>query len=278
MSIDRQLNSTTTSALPSDGSRREQIVQLLQTRGADQIAHLNGTLLAHLERTELLLRRWGCSETVSLAGLSHAVYGTDGFPTALLTVEERTVLREVAGPDVEALVYLYASCDRAFVYPRLSSGRMDFRDRFTGLTFLPARGELRDLVDLTLANESDVGLVGTSSDEVPEWLLTMFSLFQHLASASVRDGFNRLTSASADCRGKLIASPPPSSMPAISHSTKAPTGSRLTGSSFCPPKANQWCRFVMGQRAGVSGNICAPWRWERCQSIGGRATTRHAQS
>jgi hypothetical protein len=196
VSIDRQLNTTTASALPSDGCRRQQVVQLLQTRGADQIAHLNGTLFEHLERTELLLRSWACSETVSLAGLSHAVYGTDGFPTALLTLEERTVLREVAGPDVEALVYLYASCDRAFVYPRLSSGPMDFRDRFTGLTFLPAGGELRDLVDLTLANESDVGLVGTGSDEAPEWLHTMFSLFQHLASASVRDGFDRLTSAS----------------------------------------------------------------------------------
>ena len=31
-------------------------------RGAGDIAHLNGGLLEHLERTEVLLRRWGCSE------------------------------------------------------------------------------------------------------------------------------------------------------------------------------------------------------------------------
>jgi hypothetical protein len=133
---------------------------------------------------------------VSMAGLCHATYGTDGFPTALLSLEQRDVLSGVTGPDVEALVYLYASCDRGFAYPRLSDGRMEFRDRFTGRTFLPAEGELRDFVDLTLANESDVGLVGTSTGEPPEWLLTMFGHFQHLASVSVRNGFDRLISAS----------------------------------------------------------------------------------
>ena len=84
---------------------------------------------------------------------------------------------------MEALVYLYASCDRCFVYPRLSDGGwMNFRDRFTGRTYLPAESELRDFIDLTLANESDVGLVGPNADEPPEWLLAMFSTFQHLAS------------------------------------------------------------------------------------------------
>jgi hypothetical protein len=143
----------------------------------------------------MLLRRWGCSETVSLAGLCHAVYGTDGFPEALLTVEERHVLSGMAGADVEALVYLYASCDRRFTYPRLSESRVDFRDRFTGRRFSPTAGQLRDFVDLTLANETDVGLVGSNHREPAEWLLTMFEQFQHLASASVREGFDRLLSA-----------------------------------------------------------------------------------
>lgn len=173
-----------------DVGRRERVVQFLHERGADHIDHLNGTLFDHLERTELLLRRWGCSEVVSIAGLSHAVYGTDGSPMALVALEDRAVFTEVAGFDVEALVYLYASCDRGFVYPRLSDDvRMDFRDRFSGRTFLPAKPDLRDFVDLTLANEFDVGVVGTKVAEPPEWLSTMFDHFQHLASQSVRDGF-----------------------------------------------------------------------------------------
>jgi hypothetical protein len=173
-----------------DASRRERVTGFLHERGADQIDHLNGTLFDHLERTELLLRRWGCSEVVSIAGLSHAVYGTDGFPTALVALEDRGVFTGVAGSDVEALVYLYACCDRRFVYPRLSDGvRMDFRDRFSGRTFLPAKPDLRDFVDLTLANEFDVGVVGPTAAEPPEWLWTMFNQFQHLASQPLRDGF-----------------------------------------------------------------------------------------
>jgi hypothetical protein len=173
-----------------DAGRRERVAQFLHERGADQIDHINGTLFDHLERTELLLRRWGCSEVVSVAGLSHAVYGTDGFATALVALEDRDVFTEVAGSDVEVLVYLYASCDRGFVYPRLcDSVRLDFRDRFSGRTFLPAKPDLRDFVDLTLANEFDVGVVGPKAAEPPEWLGGMFNHFQHLASQPVRDGF-----------------------------------------------------------------------------------------
>jgi hypothetical protein len=174
-----------------DVGRRARVAHFLHERGADQIDHLNGTLFDHLERTELLLRRWGCSEVVSIAGLSHATYGTDGFPTALVALEDRDVFTEVAGSDVEELVYLYASCDRGFVYPRLSDGvRMDFRDRFSGRTFLPAKPALRDFVDLTLANEFDVGVIGPRAAEPPEWLWAMFNHFQHLASQPVRDGFH----------------------------------------------------------------------------------------
>jgi hypothetical protein len=194
VSIDGKPDSRT-STWPANGDRREQIDRFLQAHGAGDIAHLNGGLLEHLERTEMLLRRWGCSETVSLAGLCHAVYGTDGFPEALLTIEERQLLSGVAGADVEALVYLYASCDRTFTYPRLSQGRGDFRNRFTGRRFSPTAGQLRDFVDLTLANETDVGFIGTSNQDPPEWLLTMFNQFHHLASASVGEGFDRLLSA-----------------------------------------------------------------------------------
>ena len=197
MSTDGQPDTRTASTRPCDGDQREQVVRFLQAHGAGEIAHLNGPLLEHLERTELLLGRWGCSETVSLAGLCHAVYGTDGFPTPLLAVEERNLLSRVAGADVEALVYLYGSCDRGFTYSRLRDSPVKFRDRFTRRVFSPTEGQLRDFVDLTLANESDVGLIGTSNEEPPEWLLTMFERFQHLASASVQDGFGRLYSTSS---------------------------------------------------------------------------------
>jgi hypothetical protein len=174
-------------------ARRGQVALFLDEHGADEIVHLHGSLLAHLERTESLLRGWGCSETVSIAGLCHAAYGTDGFPTALITLEDRAELARAAGTNAEALVYLYASSDRGFVYPRLHVGRrIEFRDRFTGRTFEPTETELRDFIDLTLANESDVGLSGLHGDEPPAWLLALFSNFRHLASEPVREGFQQL--------------------------------------------------------------------------------------
>ena len=181
------------SSVQDSKDRREEVTRFLYAHGAHEVDHLNGTLLDHLERTESLLRRWGCSEVVSVAGLCHATYGTDGFPTALLPVENRNQLAEVAGSDVEALVYLYASCDRGFVYPNLDhSAGVQFRDRFTGLTFVPAHSQLRDFVDLTLGNESDVGLVGHDAGEPPDWLVAMFEHFQHLASEPVRHAFDLL--------------------------------------------------------------------------------------
>jgi hypothetical protein len=178
-----------------NGKRRDQARQLLLNRRADSVAHLNGYLLDHLERTEGLLLSWGCSRDVSTAGLCHAVYGTDGFPTALLGLNERDVLAAVVGSEVEALVYLYASCDREFVYPRLSEGGpASFKDRFTGLVFAPTPRQLQNFVAITLANESDVGVIGSGSLKIPEWLLSLHSNIQHLATESVREGFQDLIS------------------------------------------------------------------------------------
>ena len=175
------------------GDRRTRAIRLLLDRRANTIEHLNGFLLDHLERTEGLLTSWGCSEEVSTAGLCHAFYGTDGFDTALLGLEHRDLLVTAVGKSVEELVYLYASCDRRFLYPQLGSdGTNCFRDRCTGDTFPLSGEQLRDFVDLTLANESDVGIVGRSSEGIPAWLTVMYRQFRHLASPSVSEGCQRL--------------------------------------------------------------------------------------
>jgi hypothetical protein len=89
--------------------RRGRAIRLLVDLGAATIEHLTGSLLEHLERTGDVLREWGCSEDLALAGLCHAVYGTDGFPVALLPVDRRNQVSEVIGPDSEAIVYFYAA-------------------------------------------------------------------------------------------------------------------------------------------------------------------------
>ncbi|WP_156934643.1 DUF6817 domain-containing protein [Pseudonocardia spinosispora] len=137
-------------------NRLRAVEELLLDRRADTVPHPGGTLLDHLRRVRLLLAEWGAGPTVQLAGLGHAFYGTDGFAVGLLDLPERPRLAAIAGEDAEALIYLYASCDRAATYPRLASGESLFTDRFTGLSSTPDPAALRAFMEITAANEMDV--------------------------------------------------------------------------------------------------------------------------
>ncbi len=176
-------------------SSRSRALQLLRDRHADAVEHLNGTLLDHLERTEQLLLAWHASDALATAGLCHAVYGTDGFEPSLLTLDERAVLVATVGADVEATVYLYASCDRCFLYPRIGAGERDaFRDRFTGQVLSPSMAQLRAFADLTLANEADVARRDGAANLSPQWFISLVRQFEPLASREVADACARLTS------------------------------------------------------------------------------------
>ncbi|WP_282702961.1 DUF6817 domain-containing protein [Streptomyces sp. CC219B] len=128
----------------------------LRKLGADRIAHPGGTLLAHLERVRIQLAAWQARPDLQLAGFCHAFYGTDGFPAPLLPVDRRSELAAVIGPDAEAIVHLYASCDRTATYPGLAGPAPVFHDRFTGRTHLPDLPPRRDFAELTAANELDL--------------------------------------------------------------------------------------------------------------------------
>ena len=102
---------------------RARALHFLLSRSADTTPHLNGTLLDHLVATEELLRSWGSPEELCLAGLCHATYGTDGFAPVLLSPRATaTPWPPWWAPTSRSIVYLYASCDRAVVYPQLAAG------------------------------------------------------------------------------------------------------------------------------------------------------------
>ncbi|MBY0442586.1 MAG: hypothetical protein K2Q25_10710 [Mycobacteriaceae bacterium] len=133
------------------------VQQWLLRHGADSITHPGGTLLAHLDRVATRLAEWNAPDDVRLAGLCHAAYGTDGFTTALIEPFARTELRGVIGVRAERLVYLYGSCERATVYPQLSSrAPVNFVDRFTGETAPATPTDTSAFVEITAANEIDV--------------------------------------------------------------------------------------------------------------------------
>ncbi|HZM81613.1 MAG TPA: hypothetical protein VFC19_38305 [Candidatus Limnocylindrales bacterium] len=137
----------------------EPVMKLLVKCGAESIEHPGGTLLSHLKRVSALLDGWAARPALLAAGLGHAFYGTDGFPTALIDVSDRARVREAMGEEAEAIVYRYAACDRKFTYPGLADADGPFRDRFTGETDIPTPQQRRDFVELTVANELDLLIV-----------------------------------------------------------------------------------------------------------------------
>src|SRR5262245_26554157 len=134
----------------------DKALELLTERGAGVLPHPGGTLLEHLQRVHATLASWDVPEPVALAGLTHAAYGTDGFPQPLLAPDERATLRAAVGEDAEHIVYTYCACDRGTVYPRLSQPEPVFHDRFTGLDHHVDGETLRAFADITAANEIDV--------------------------------------------------------------------------------------------------------------------------
>jgi catechol 2,3-dioxygenase-like lactoylglutathione lyase family enzyme len=150
--------------------------QFLLEHGADRIDHPGGTLFAHLGRVADQLAAWGAADDVVLAGLCHATYGTAGFATALLPVSARTELSDVIGPAAEAMVYLYASCDRAATYPLLGgTGPADVLDRFSGQARSVEPAQLRAFMEITVANELDV--IGHNADYADRYSAPLLELF-----------------------------------------------------------------------------------------------------
>ncbi|MFF3376072.1 DUF6817 domain-containing protein [Streptomyces sp. NPDC002680] len=155
----------------------------LRELGAEQIAHPGGTLLAHLCRVYRLLAAWEARPALRLAGLCHAAYGTDGFPTALLSLDRRAELARVIGPEAEEIVHVYAAMDRKATYPGLAAPDALFHDRFTGSTRTVLRSRCEDLAELTAANELDLARVNpVFRDQWGSELLALFTGFRPLLS------------------------------------------------------------------------------------------------
>lgn len=155
----------------------------LASRGAAEIPHPGGTLLAHLERVHALLAQWGARPALRRAGLCHAFYGTDGFAVALGDPSRRDELASMVGKEAERLVYLYASCDRGFSYPHLAEPAGPFKDRFTGAVLCLPLSLRRDFAELTAANELDIAAINTDlRSQAGPALLGLFTSWSNLLS------------------------------------------------------------------------------------------------
>ena len=129
----------------------------LVAMGAGDFGHVAGTLAPHLANTAALLRQWGNRDALCVAGLYHAVYGTDGIRGELTSLACRSIIVDFIGTDAEAIVYVYAACDRDAFHPRIGTPRAtQFVDRFTHTEYSIPVPMLADFCELTLANELEL--------------------------------------------------------------------------------------------------------------------------
>ena len=152
---------------------------LLQQLGAGEFQHLNGSLEAHLKGTSAILESWHTSEILQTAGLFHAAYGTTAFDKKMVSLSQRNRIAEIIGEEAEALVYLYCSCDRNYVFSQLDqSSQIKFKDRFNNNEFLLSSEQATSFCLLTVANELE--LVTESSEFKANHGSALLSLFKKM--------------------------------------------------------------------------------------------------
>lgn len=173
--------------------------KILQELGAGDFQHLNGSLEGHLKGTETILRSWGSCEVLQVAGLFHAAYGTAGFDENMVSLNQRQEIASVIGDAEEALVYLYCSCDRTFVFPQFHNKEtIQFKDRFNGALFPLDESQTKLLCELTVANELEL-VYGCDKFKVKHGseLLQLFQGMDKYLSSLARDAYQ---SALSDCQ------------------------------------------------------------------------------
>lgn len=170
----------------------------LKELGVGEFAHLNGNLEAHLLGTYELLVKWHCPEYVCDAGLYHAVYGTQplkrlGIPHKEYSPTDRPKIKEIIGEESERLVYLYGACDRDHFYPQIGSPLATYRDRFTGKELGLSSTALKDILEITMANELEICISGPSLKEANRGDLTeLFDRFHGFVSEKAYDDYRAI--------------------------------------------------------------------------------------
>lgn len=82
-------------------------------------SHSRRTLFDHLIGTRTLLIDWSVETPVSDAGLFHAIYGTESFPTAIVSPRLRQDVQVVIGREAEFLAHAFGIMTKESFYQNL---------------------------------------------------------------------------------------------------------------------------------------------------------------
>ena len=165
-----------------------ELLAQLQALGAGELEHLDGSLETHLRGTEALLRSWGACESLCVAGLYHAVYGTDGYSPALTSLAGRRSIAEAIGAEAEKLAYLYGACNRKVFHPRIGTeAQLLFADRLSNRDYGIQPRQLAQLCELILSNELEIA--SRSAQFRAKHGAALSRLFERMSGLVSEDGF-----------------------------------------------------------------------------------------
>ena len=141
----------------------EEISTLLRDCGTFEQPHSGRVLIDHLTATYSLLKDWGNSEPVCMAGLFHSIYGTHFFQHQSISRDSRGYLQRLIGLQAEELVWLFCSIDRPRTllnsvqqFNKQSDEKctflLDARLDEPNINLIAARSQLHQLVEIECAN------------------------------------------------------------------------------------------------------------------------------
>lgn len=118
------------------------------------ISYINDSLMKHLDGTYFLLKSSSANESLYLAGLCHALYGTSGFANHLINIQNRCQAQFILGEIIEKIIYTYCACDQDYFKPQIGVTQCrEFLNGFTNEKYFLNTEEKQQLFELTIANE-----------------------------------------------------------------------------------------------------------------------------
>ena len=127
-------------------------LDLLLELDTDKNLHTGGALLEHLRGTHDLLHTWGNDQAVCIGGLFHSIYGTQAYQTQSASLEDRQRIRAVIGERAERLAFLFCVSNRGEFFEALDKDDAALWNRVHEETTPVTQGELRDLIEMEMAN------------------------------------------------------------------------------------------------------------------------------
>ena len=127
-------------------------LDLLLELDTDKNPHSGGALLDHLRGTHDLLQAWGNDPAVCAGGLFHSIYGTQAYLTQSASLEDRQRIRAVIGERAERLAFLFCVSKRSEFFEAVGQDAATLWNRVHEESAPVTQGELRDLIEMELAN------------------------------------------------------------------------------------------------------------------------------